>query len=73
MPLVRVSAVKGRISPDVKKKICQEMHDVIRRHTPAPSEAVWVMFDDVPEENWMIHETMLSEKKPPEIFAKDSE
>ena len=71
MPLVRVSAISGRLSPDVKKKICKEMHDVIMRNTPAPSEAIWVMIDDVPGENWMIHETMLSEKKPPEIFAKE--
>ena len=69
MPLVRVTAIAG-VSPETKKKICQEMHEVIMRNTPAPSEAVWVIIDDVPAENWMIHENMLSEKRPKEIFNK---
>lgn len=70
MPLVRITSVAGKITAETKKKICQEMHEVIRRHTPAPSEAVWVMFDEVPAESWMIHETMLSEQSPKEIFEK---
>ena len=40
------------------------------RHTPAPSEVVWVMFDEVKGENWMIHGTMLDDQDPPEIFGK---
>ena len=46
------------------------MHDVIVNNTEAPSEAVWVMFEDVPRENWMIHQRMLSEAHPAEIFRK---
>lgn len=70
MPLVRVSSIGGKVTPETKKKICQEMHDVLMRNTAAPSEAVWVIIDDVPAENWMIHETMLSEKSPKDIFGK---
>ncbi len=70
MPLVRITAVAGSISPETKKKICQEMHEVISRNTLAPSEVVWVVFDDVPAENWMVHQTMLNEKSPMEIFGK---
>jgi len=46
------------------------MHEVISRNTPAPSEVVWVVFDDVPADNWMVHQTMLNEKSPMEIFGK---
>jgi phenylpyruvate tautomerase PptA (4-oxalocrotonate tautomerase family) len=28
-----------------------------------------VMFEDVPRENWMINEAMLSEKHPGDIFG----
>ena len=73
MPLVRITAVAENISPETKKKICQEMHEVITRNTPAPSEAVWVLFDDIPAENWMVHQTMLNEKSPMEIFEKSNE
>lgn len=66
MPLVRVSSFG--LSPETKKKIAKEMHDVIMNNTAAPEEAVWVMFDDVPPENWMIKDSMLSEKHPREIF-----
>ncbi len=68
MPLVRVS--QFGLSDEVKKKIAKEMHGVIMNNTKAPSEAVWVMFEDVPRENWMINERMLSEAHPAEIFAK---
>ena len=71
MPLVRVSSIGGKLSPEKKKKICQEMHDVMMRNTQSPSEAVWVIIDEVATENWMIHEPMLSEKSPREIFEKE--
>ncbi len=68
MPLVRIS--QFGLSDEVKKKVAKEMHDVIVNNTEAPSEAVWVMFEDVPCENWMIHQRMLSEAHPAEIFRK---
>ena len=68
MPLVRIS--QFGLSDEVKKKIAREMHGVIMNNTEAPSEAVWVMFEDVPRENWMINERMLSEAHPAEIFGK---
>ncbi len=67
MPLVRVSAFG--LSPETKKQIAAQMHGVIMENTEAPPEAVWVMFEDVPRENWMIRETILSEKTPREIFG----
>ena len=68
MPLVRVSAFG--LSPETKKQVARQMHEVIMNNTEAPPEAVWVMFDDVPRENWMINEAMLSEKHPQEIFGR---
>ena len=50
--------------------MAEEIREVIMRHTPAPSEVVWVMFDEVKGENWMIHGTMLDDQDPPEIFGK---
>ena len=67
MPLVRVSAFG--LSPETKKQIASEIHEVIMHNTAAPPEAVWVMFEDVPRVNWMINEAMLSEKHPGEIFG----
>ncbi len=68
MPLVRVSAFG--LSPETKKQIPSQMHDVMMNNTKAPAEAVWVMFEDVPPENWMICNSMLSEKHLREIFGE---
>ncbi len=57
------------LSPETTKLIAAQMPGVIMVLTEAPPEAVWVMFEDVPRENWMINETMLSEKTPREIFG----
>jgi phenylpyruvate tautomerase PptA (4-oxalocrotonate tautomerase family) len=69
VPLVRVSSFGW--SAEKKKKIAQEMHRVIMENSNAPAEAVWVMFEDVPRENWMIASRMLSEAHPREIFSQD--
>jgi phenylpyruvate tautomerase PptA (4-oxalocrotonate tautomerase family) len=40
MPLVPVSAIAGKLSSEKKKKICEEMHDIMMPNTQSPSEAV---------------------------------
>lgn len=70
MPLVPVSAISGKLSSEKKKKICEEIHNIVMPNTQSPSEAVWVIIDETPADNWMIHETMLNEKSPKEIFEK---
>ncbi len=50
--------------------MAEEIREVIMSNVPAPSEVVWVMFDEVKGENWMIHGTMLDDQDPPEIFGK---
>ncbi len=70
MPLVRVSYITDSIPADTIKKMAEEIREVIMSNVPAPSEVVWVMFDEVKGENWMIHGTMLDDQDPPEIFGK---
>ena len=70
MPLVRVSYMTDTIPADTIKKMAEEMREVIMRNVPAPSEVVWVMFDEVKSENWLIHGTMLNDKHPTEIFPE---
>ena len=57
MPLVRVSALAGKSSPETKKKICQEIHEVMKRYTSAPDEAIWVVIDEVPADGLAALET----------------
>ena len=70
MPLYRCKFEPGLLSLAQREQIAKEMHDVIMNNTKAPAEAVWVMFEDVPRENWMINAQMLNEAHPAEIFAK---
>jgi 4-oxalocrotonate tautomerase family enzyme len=70
MPLVRISSITGKMSSETKKQICQEMHDVMMRHTKAPDEAVWVIIDEVSEDGWMMNRQMMSEKSSKEIYGK---
>ena len=70
MPLVRVSYITDSIPADTIKKMAEEIREVIMSNVPAPSEVVWVMFDEVKAENWMIHGSMLDDNDPREIFKK---
>jgi 4-oxalocrotonate tautomerase family enzyme len=69
MPLVRVSALAGKSSPETKKKICQEIHEVMKRYTSAPDEAIWVVIDEVPADGWMMNKQVMSEKSSKEIYG----
>ena len=71
MPLVRVSALAGKSSPETKKQICQEIHEVMKRHTSAPDEAIWVVIDEVPADGWMMNKQIMSEKSSKEIYGVD--
>lgn len=68
MPLVRISTIADRMTPEKKKKLCQEIHDVMIRNTTAPSEAVSIIIDEVPPQNWMMHQNMLNEREPSDFF-----
>ena len=71
MPLVRVSSLTGKTSSETKKKICEEMHDVMKRHTSAPDEAIWVIIDEVAADGWMMNKKVMSEKTSKEIYGKE--
>ena len=64
MPLVRISTRADKLSPDKKKRLCKDILDVMLKHTTAPPEAVSVIIDEVPDENWMMNTNMISERDP---------
>ena len=64
MPLVRISTRADKLSPVKKKKLCQAILKVMLKHTTAPPEAVSVIIDEVPDENWMMNSNMISESDP---------
>ena len=64
MPLVRISTRADKLSPVKKKKLCQDILKVMLKHTTAPPEAVSVIIDEVPDENWMMNSNMISESDP---------
>ena len=64
MPLVRISPRADKLSPEKKKRLCQNILEVMLQHTTAPPEAVSVIIDEIPDENWMMNSSMISERDP---------
>ncbi len=64
MPLVRISTRADKLSPEKKKRLCQNILEVMLQHTTAPPEAVSVIIDEIPDENWMMNSSMISERDP---------
>jgi len=51
MPIVRVEMWPGR-TKEIKRKVAREVTDVITKNMGCPEEAVMVVFDERPQENW---------------------
>ena len=64
MPLIRISTRADKLSPGKKKELCQDILEVMLKYTTAPPEAVSVIIDEVPDENWMMNSNMISERDP---------
>jgi len=60
MPLVRVSIFTGK-TPEQKKEIVDGFTDIIAKALNISKEHVWIVFDEIPKENWNIGGVSCSE------------
>lgn len=51
MPIVKIELFSGR-NIEIKKKIAQEITDVLVKNLNIPSEAVIIIFDDIEKHNF---------------------
>ena len=62
MPIVRVTMATGRTSAQ-KKAAAFEITHTIMRHCGAHAEHVYVVFDDVPADDWIVGGETITERK----------
>jgi len=53
MPMVRVAMWSG-INAELKKNLAKGITDVIVNNVKCPVQAVTIIFDEIPKENWVI-------------------
>ena len=63
MPLVKVEMWSGRTT-EQKEKIIQNVTKAICDSVGCPKDAVWVVIEDVPKENWGMNGEQCSKSKP---------
>ncbi len=51
MPIVRIEMWPGRTT-EIKRKVAKEVTGVITKNVGCPDEAVIIVFDERPKENW---------------------
>ena len=51
MPIITIQMWEGRSRED-KKKLSEDITDVVCKDAGCPKEAVIVVFQDIPKENW---------------------
>ena len=61
MPIVRVEMWPGR-SHEQKQQLAKAITDAVVNIGKAPAEATFVIFDDVPRENWAQAGTLASDE-----------
>ncbi|QPS70405.1 2-hydroxymuconate tautomerase [Lactococcus garvieae] len=54
MPFVHVELVEGR-STEVKKALAKEITESVMKHTGAPREAIYVIYNEMSKENFYPH------------------
>ncbi|NKB28406.1 MAG: hypothetical protein GKR99_12945 [Rhodobacteraceae bacterium] len=62
MPIVRVTMAEGR-SASQKAAFAREVTDSLVRHCGAHAEHVYVLFDDVPPDEWLVGGETITERK----------
>jgi len=62
MPIVRVTMATGRTSAQ-KKAAALEITDTIVRHCGAHADHVYVLFNDVPADDWTVGGETITERK----------
>lgn len=64
MPVLRVSMLEGR-SEEQKAAAAAALTVALEVHFGCRAEDVWILFEDMPRENWAIAGKLLSEKAAP--------
>ena len=62
MPIVRVTLAEGRTSAQ-KKAAAVEITETIARHCNAHADHVYVVFDDIPSDDWTVGGETITERK----------
>ena len=62
MPFIRITSFPW--DKEKRAKVASEITDVVLENNPAlPREAVWVVFEPMPQENWGVGGTLVSDMK----------
>lgn len=62
MPVVRVTMAEGRTAAQ-KKAAAIEITQTIAKHCSAHAEYVYVIFDDIPPDQWTVGGETITERK----------
>lgn len=62
MPIVRVTMATGR-SQEQKAALAREITDSLVRHCDAHASHVYVLFDDVPPDEWLVGGETITERR----------
>jgi 4-oxalocrotonate tautomerase len=62
MPLVKIEMWAGRTA-DQKEKLIKNVTNAVCESVGCPKDAVWIVIDDVPKENWGISGEQCSKTK----------
>ena len=54
MPFVHIELVEGR-SAEAKKALAKEITESVMKHTGAPREAIYVIYDEMAKDNFYPH------------------
>lgn len=60
MPFINIQIAKGR-SVELKGRIAQRIADVVMDETGLPADAVWIVFQDVPSDQWFVGKTSVQD------------
>jgi len=61
MPFVRVTSFPQ--PKEIRAEIARGITEVINKATKVPKEAIWVVFEPMPQDSWSVGGGLISEKK----------
>lgn len=65
MPFVNIRIVEGH-SQERKDRISQRVTDAVSEIAEVPKEAVWVVFEDIPANEWYVGATSVADMRKAE-------
>lgn len=64
MPLITINLWKGKTTVEQKRRLVKEITDVVSDTLDCPKDAVHIIINEQPKENWGIGGMLASEKFP---------